>query len=146
MQIPKVTHKEYFFFGDLNHSTNRIIRSLVLQDTRETSVCILWCMGGACLDHIRSIKVVSRRLPQNSLSVQLGKSHTEESLRRHRSGRYCQVLSSHSGQVRKLLLVLLPPHQRVCVVGHLLHFHLDLRLDFPFERGRVEIHGCGTNT
>jgi hypothetical protein len=40
-------------------------------------------------------------------------------------------------------LVLLPPHQRVCVVGHLLHFHVGLKLRFPFERGRVEIHGCG---
>ena len=46
---------------------------------------------------------------QKSQSVQLDKSHTEESLGRHRSGRYCQVLSSHSGQVRK---------------------------GFPFERGR----------
>ena len=55
------------------------------------------------------------------------------------------VLSSHSGQVRKLVLVLLPPHQRVCVVGHLLHFHVGLKVGFPFERGRVEIYGCGTN-
>jgi hypothetical protein len=67
--------------------------------------------------------------------VSLYKSHTtEEFHKRRRSGRYCQVLSSHSGQVRKLLLVLLPPHQRVCVVGHLLHFH-GLKLGFPFERG-----------
>ena len=58
--------------------------------------------------------VVSRRLPQ----VSLYKSHTtEEPLRRLRSGRYCQVLSSPSDQVGKLLLMLLPPHQRVCVVG-----------------------------
>ena len=49
--------------------------------------------------------------------VSLYKSHTtEEPLRRRRSGRYCQVLSSHSGQVGKLLLMLLPPHQRVCNV------------------------------
>ena len=42
--------------------------------------------------------------------VSLYKSHTtEESLRRHRSARYCQVLprSSHSGQVRDVLLVTL---------------------------------------
>ena len=79
--------------------------------------------------------------------VSLYKSHTtEEPLRRHRSGRYCQVLSSHSGQVGKLLMMLLPPHQRVCVVGHLLDLHVRLKLGFPFDRGHVEIHGCGTNT
>ncbi len=45
--------------------------------------------------------------------VSLYKSHTtEESLRRRGSDRYCQVLSSPSGQVEKLSLVLLPPHQR----------------------------------
>jgi hypothetical protein len=61
-------------------------------------------------------------LPQQ---VRLCKSHTtEESLRRRRSGRYSQGLPGHSDQVRKLLLVLLPPHQRVCVVGTLLHSHL----------------------
>ncbi len=48
--------------------------------------------------------------------VSLYKSHTtEESLRRRRSGRYCQVLSRHSDQVGKLLMMMLPPHQRVCV-------------------------------
>ena len=78
--------------------------------------------------------------------VSLYKSHTtEESLRRRRSGWYCQVLSSHLGQVRKLLLVLFSPHQRVCVVGHLLDLHVGLKLGFPFETGRVEIHGCFTN-
>jgi hypothetical protein len=35
--------------------------------------------------------------------------------------------------------MLLPPHQRVCVVGHLLDFHV-------LYRGHVEIHGCGGNT
>ena len=79
--------------------------------------------------------------------VSLYKSHTtEEPLRRHRSGRYCQVLSSHSGQVGKLLLMLCPPHQRVYVVGHLLDLHVRLKLVFPFDRGHVEIHGYGTNT
>ncbi len=53
---------------------------------------------------------VQRPLPQ----VSLYKSHmTEESLRRRRSGRYSQVLPGHLGHARK-------PHQRVCVVGHLL--------------------------
>ncbi len=48
------------------------------------------------------------------VQVSLYKSHTtEESLRRRGSGRYCQVLSSPSDQVWKLLLVLLPPHQRL---------------------------------
>jgi hypothetical protein len=43
--------------------------------------------------------------------VSLYKPHTtEEPLRRHRNCRYCQVLSRHSGRVRKLLLMLLPPH------------------------------------
>ena len=64
--------------------------------------------------------------------VSLYKSHTtEEPLRRRRSGRYCQVLSSHSGQVGKLLLMMFPPHQRVCVVGHLLDLHVLLKLVFP---------------
>ena len=39
-----------------------------------------------------------------------------------------------------------PPHQRVCVVGHLLDLHVGLKLGFPFDRGHVEIHGYGTNT
>ncbi len=57
--------------------------------------------------------------------VSLYKSHTtEEPLRRHRSYRYCQVLSRHSDQVGKLLMMLLPQHQRVCVVGHLLDLHV----------------------
>ncbi len=71
---------------------------------------------------------------------------TEEPLRRHRRIRYYQVLSSHSGQVGKLLLMMFPPHQRVCVVDHLLDFHVHLKLGFPFDRGHVEIHGCGTHT
>ncbi len=40
-----------------------------------------------------------------------------------------------------LLRVRGPARFGVCVVGHLLHFHVD----FPFERRRVKIHGCGTN-
>ena len=72
--------------------------------------------------------------------VILHQSHTtEESLWRLRRCRYCQVLSRQSGQVRKLLLTLLSPHQRVCVVGHLLDLHVDLKLGFPFEGGRVKI-------
>ncbi len=79
--------------------------------------------------------------------VSLYKSHTtEEPFRRRRSDRYCQVLSGHSGQVGKLLLILFPPHQRVCVVGNLLDLHVHLKLGFPFDRGHVEIHGCGTHT
>jgi hypothetical protein len=79
--------------------------------------------------------------------VSLYKSHmTEEPLRRRRSDRYYQVLSNHSGQVGKLLLMLIPPHQRVCVVGHLLDLHARLKVGFPFDRGHVEIHGCGTHT
>ncbi len=42
--------------------------------------------------------------------------------------------------------MMLPPHQRVCVVGHLLDLHVRLNLGFPFDRGHVEIHGCGTHT
>ena len=81
------------------------------------------------------------------MTLSLYKSHTtEEPLRRRRSGRYCQVLSSHSGQVGKLLLMLLPPHQRVRVVGHLLDLHVRVKLAFPFDRGHVEVHGCGTHT
>ncbi len=46
--------------------------------------------------------------------VSLYKSHTtEEPLRRLRSGRYCQVLSIHSGQVGKLLLMLIYSYPRV---------------------------------
>jgi hypothetical protein len=79
--------------------------------------------------------------------VSLYKSHTtEEPLRRRRSGRYCQVLYSHSGQVGKLFLMLFPPHQRVRVVGHLLDLHVLLKVVFPFDRGHVEVHGCGTHT
>ncbi len=79
--------------------------------------------------------------------VSLYKSHTtEEPLRRLRSGSYCQVLSIHSDQVGKLLMMLLPPHLRVCVVGHLLDLYVRLKLGFPFDRGHVEIHGCGTHT
>ncbi len=48
----------------------------------------------------------------------------KESLRRRRSGRYSQVLHDHAGQAWELLLVLLTPHERVCVLGHLLHSHV----------------------
>ena len=62
------------------------------------------------------------------LFVDLFQDTTEEPLRRHKSVWYCQVLSNHSGQVGKLLFILLPPHQnthqRVCVVGHLLDLNV----------------------
>jgi hypothetical protein len=62
--------------------------------------------------------------------VSLYMSHTtEESLGRHRSGRYIQVhLSGDSGQVSKILLVLLPPHQRDFVLGHRTPVALSCRL------------------
>ncbi len=102
-------------------------------------------MYGCCL--FRPHQVNHGGVQKPPAQVSLYKSHTtEESLRRHRSGRYCQVLSSHSGQVGKLFLMLLPPHQRVCVVVHLLDLHVRLKLGFPFDRGHVEIHGCGTHT
>ncbi len=54
--------------------------------------------------------------------VTLYESHTaEESLRNRRSGRHSQVLTGHPDQAREFLHVLLPPHQRVCVKGHLLY-------------------------
>jgi hypothetical protein len=59
---------------------------------------------------------------------------------------YCQVLSSHSDQVGKLLMMMLPPHLRVCVGGHLLDLYVQLKLGFPSDRDHVEIHGCGTHT
>jgi hypothetical protein len=63
------------------------------------------------------------------VEVSLYKSHTNaEPLRRRRTDRYCQVLSSHSGQIGKLLIMLFSPHQRVCVVGHLLDLHVLLKL------------------
>ena len=37
-----------------------------------------------------------------------------------------QVLSSHVGPTWELLLVLLPPREGVCVVGHLLHSHVGI--------------------
>ena len=64
---------------------------------------------------------VQKTTPQ----VTLDKTHTaEESLRRRRGGRHSQVLPAHAGQAWELLLVLLQPHERVCVVGHLLHSHV----------------------
>jgi hypothetical protein len=61
--------------------------------------------------------------------VTLYEPHTaEESLRRRRSGRNRQVLPDHPGQARELLHVLLPPHQRVCVKGHLLHSRVGIQL------------------
>ncbi len=72
---------------------------------------------------------------KDPVQISLYKSHTtEEPLRRQRSGRYFQVLSNHSDQVGKLFLVLLPPQQRVCVVGHLLDFHVRLTVGFPFQK------------
>ena len=59
--------------------------------------------------------------------VTLYEPHTaEESLRRCRSGRNSQVLPDHPGQARELLHVLLPPHERVCVKGHLLHSRVSI--------------------
>jgi hypothetical protein len=86
---------------------------------------------GACLAHITSIKVLSRSLPRK---VTLYEPHTaEESLRRRRSGRNSQVLPGHPGQARALLHVLLPPHQGVCVKGHLLHSRVGIQLGWtPF--------------
>ena len=49
---------------------------------------------------------------------------TEESLRRRRAVSHSQVLPGHADQAWELLLVLLPQHERVCVVGHLLHSHV----------------------
>ena len=61
--------------------------------------------------------------------VTLYEPHTaEESLRRRRSGRNRQVLSGHPDQPRELLHVLLPPHERVCVKGHLLHSRVGIQL------------------
>jgi hypothetical protein len=84
-----------------------------------------------------SIKVLSRIVTEgvvphdvNQGAVQ--KRHephtTEESLRRHRSGRNSQVLPDHPDQVRELLHVILPPPQRVCVKGHLLYSRVDIQL------------------
>jgi hypothetical protein len=42
----------------------------------------------------------------------------KESLRRRRACSHIQVLPDHAGQAWELFLVLLPPHERVCVVGH----------------------------
>jgi hypothetical protein len=66
---------------------------------------------------------VQKTTPQ----VTLYKPHTaEESLRRRRAGRHSQVLPGQAGQAWELWLVLLPPHERVCVVGHLLHSHVGI--------------------
>ncbi len=75
------------------------------------------------------------------LQVTLYESHTvEESLRRRRSGRNSQVLSGHAGQERELLHVLFPPHQRVCVKGHLLHSRVGIQLGL--HTVDIDIHGC----
>jgi len=63
--------------------------------------------------------------------VTLYEPHTaEDSFRRRRSGRHSQVPPDHPGQARELrgLHVLLPPHQRVCVKGHLLHCRVGIQL------------------
>ncbi len=66
------------------------------------------------------VSVCMKATPQ----VTLYEPHTaEESLRRRRSARNSQVLPDHPGQERELLHVLLPPHQRVCVKGHLRLLH-----------------------
>ena len=83
---------------------------------------------------------VQKATPQ----VTLYETHTaEESLRRCRSGRHSQVLSVHAGQARELLHVLLPPHQRVCVQGHLLHSRVGI-YPFFFPRGGLDPVGVGS--
>ena len=80
---------------------------------------------------------VQKATPQ----VTLYEPHTaEESLRRRRSGRNSQVLPGHPGQARELLHVLLPPHQRVCVKGHLLHSRVGIQLGL--HTVDIDIHGC----
>jgi hypothetical protein len=77
-------------------------------------------LSSGCLfsPHHVNQDVVQKPTPQ----VTRYEPHTaEESLRRRRSVRHRQVLRDHPGQVRELLHVLLPPHQGVCVKGHLLH-------------------------
>ncbi len=125
----------------------------------ERLVCV-WCVCVWCVcvlfvhlfqDDLRYLfspyQVNHGGVQKPPVQVSLYKSHTtEEPLRRRRSDRYCQVMSSHSVQVGKLLRILLPPHHRVCVVGHLLDLHVRLKLGFPFDRCHVEIHGRGTHT
>ena len=82
---------------------------------------------------------VQKATPQ----VTLYEPHTaEESLRRHRvavSARYCLAMRA---QVRELLHVLLPPHERVCVKGHLLHSRVGIQLGL--HTVDIDIHGCTT--
>ena len=59
--------------------------------------------------------------------VTLYKPHTaKESLRKRRVDRHVQVLPGNAGQAWELSLMLLPPHERVCVIGHLLHSHVGI--------------------
>ncbi len=130
------------------------------ESVSELVVCVcVWCVCVLFVylleDDLRYLfnlfQVNHGGVQKSPAQVSLCKSHTtEELLRRLRSGRYCQVLSSHSKshsvQVGKLFLILLPPHQRVCVVGHLLDLHVRLKLGFPFDRVHVEVHGYGTLT
>jgi hypothetical protein len=90
--------------------------------------------------------VVSRRLPHKSVGTSPTRLKNLSGDSEVADVRYCQALSSHSGQVGKLLLMMFPPHQRVYVVGHLLDLHVRLKLGFPFDRDHVEIHGCGNHT
>jgi hypothetical protein len=60
---------------------------------------------------------MSRRLPLNSL-------FTNPTLLKSLSGD--AELAGTAGQAWELLLVLLPPHERVCVVGQLLHSHVGI--------------------
>ncbi len=50
------------------------------------------------------------------------------------------MLPVHPGQARELLHVLLPPHQRVCVKGHLLHSRVGIQLGL--HTVDIDIHGC----
>ncbi len=75
-------------------------------------VCVLFV--DLFQDDLRSLfiphQVNHGGVQKDPTQVSLFKSHTtEEPLRRRRSGRYCQVLSSHSGQVGKLLLMMSEP-------------------------------------
>jgi hypothetical protein len=50
------------------------------------------------------------------------------------------VLPGHPGQTRELLHVLLPPHERVCVKGHLLHSRVGIQLGL--HTVDIDIHAC----
>ena len=97
-----------------------IDKSIPLSIGVSTFLLISFKLSSGCLfiPHHVNQGGVQKATPQ----VTLYESHTaEESLRRRRSDRYSQVLTGHAGQAREFLHVLLPPHQRVCVKGHLMY-------------------------